>query len=84
MSLPHNLAGVFGFGIGLVSMRIIDILIRLADAVRKNPSLLLSYSKLLKAFKNDGNSSTTPSGSSDVINNVDIAGEINPKDRLSN
>lgn len=84
MGLSHNLAGVFGFGIGLVSMRIIDILIRLADAIRKNPSLLLSYVKLLKAFKNDGNSSTTSSGGSGTITDVNSAGEVDSKDRMPN
>jgi len=80
--LPHNMSGVFGFGIGLVAMRIMDIIVTLFVKASKDPSILLSYVKLLNSLKQDGNSTTNSSGSSDSKPDLDTTGEVN-KEHLS-
>lgn len=48
----HNTwSGLFGFTIGLMSMRLVDTIINIGDLVRKNPAVILSIPKLLADLK---------------------------------
>lgn len=80
--LKHSFAGVFGFGMGLISMRVVDLIILASQhafeivkkafvLIRKDPSLVLSYTKLLKAIKDDGMSSSANSSTSRNVSNMD-------------
>lgn len=70
-SLHPTTTGIASFGLGLVSMRLIDTTIGIADVVRKRPALLLSIPALLKAFK-DGSSSSTDSSIGSDLPSVDV------------
>lgn len=69
-ALHPTTMGVASFGLGLVSMRLIDTVIALADIVRKRPALLLSISELLKAFK-DGSNTGSNSGTGSDFTSMD-------------
>lgn len=56
--LQHSYSGVFGFWIGLIAMRIIDIIMTLARKATVDPSILLSWANLLKSLKQDGESTS--------------------------
>lgn len=80
--LKHSYSGIFGFGIGLISMRIVDLIIlasqhaleiskRIFLVVQKNPSLIFSYSKLIKVIKDGGLSSTDNGNTRNSVPNLD-------------
>jgi hypothetical protein len=68
--LSPSLAGVFGFSIGLISMRLVKAILNLASLVSSNPIALTSRAEFLKALKNNGN--THPDSSSIIDNQPDI------------
>lgn len=55
--LHPSTTGIASFSLGLVSMRLIEILLALAIAVRQEPTLLLSLPQLFKTIKDGRNTS---------------------------
>lgn len=64
-NLSPSYAGIFGFGVGLVAMRLIETLINIAEKVKNDPSVLLSYKKLIS----DLNGTSTSDNAGNVISN---------------
>lgn len=60
-------------------MRLIGTLLDLADKVRKDPTILFSYSKLFNKLKNGSTISDNRTDSSSLPS-VDSAGTNSPKD----
>ena len=62
LNIDHKISGFFGFTIGLVSMRLVNVLISLANAIQKEPVLLLSIPKIFEALKNGFRDTTNSDG----------------------
>lgn len=67
--MSDELSGFFGFVMGLVSMRLIGSLIKVAEQVKENPATVLSFVELFKAIKYGSN---IPNPRSNSSNNPDI------------
>jgi len=80
-SLHTSTTGIAAFGLGLVSMRIIDVIMIVADMIRKDPALLLSLPKLYKQIKDGSNTSDYSVKRDDSIS-VDPAGTSSEEHRL--
>jgi len=79
--LQHNYSGILGFALGLTAMRLIDILMRLAEQAKKDPSILLSIPKLFKIIAN-GTTTNAPNGTnSSNKSGVDTPGTDSAKDK---
>ncbi len=75
-----NLSGVVGFALGLTSMKLISILMSVVEAARKDPSILLSYAKLIRALKDDRGTSLDAQPAISSEPSVHAAGESTPPD----
>jgi hypothetical protein len=74
--MPHSMSGVFGFGMGLVAMKVMDLIVTIGINVSKDPTILLSYAKLLKSLQNNGNSTTSNSDNSSTKSDLDSSGKV--------
>lgn len=50
LGFSDNLSGFFGFLLGLISMRLVDSVLQLANLLKKNPKLLLTLPELTKTI----------------------------------
>ena len=63
-AVKPEVSGFFGFCIGLVSMKLINILLSVIAIIQKNPVVLLSAPKFFQAMQNGANDSTNINGDS--------------------
>lgn len=63
--LSHQLAGFFGFLIGLISMRLVNTLISVANLIQQNPVVIYSALKRFSGIYNGNNTSSNSNTSGD-------------------
>lgn len=61
-----QLGGIFGFTAGLISMRLINTLVGIAELISKNPKMLLSIFNVIKNGNTTGNTGDRSSSESDI------------------
>lgn len=81
--LSHQWAGFFGFLIGLISMRLVDSVIGLANLVRQNPAIILSLLRITSGAKN-GNITSNNSNTGGDSSSVHSSGEGRSETGLPN
>lgn len=64
--LTPELGGVFGFTTGLVSMRLVNTIMSIAELISKNPRMLLSIFNVIKNGNTTGNSGDRSNSESDI------------------
>ena len=73
--LNHELTGVFGFTVGLISMRLLKAIMNVATIVSSNPTALTSRAEFLKALKNNGSTHTDNIATIDRQPDIHSSGE---------
>lgn len=61
-----HLSGLVGFSIGLLSMRIVKLIFKIADRIIANPAIIFSYVELIKNLKNGSSNTSSSSEQSDI------------------